>query len=81
MSPMEILGMLEEAAGTRMYEQKKENALKTLQKKEGKVEEINKVLPCGLCRAVLRLKYPRKAKLSCCSINTFNHQLRVPIRC
>ena len=29
MKPPEILGMLEEAAGTRMYENKKEPALKT----------------------------------------------------
>jgi structural maintenance of chromosome 2 len=31
-----------QAAGTRMYETKKENALKTLDKKQTKVEEINK---------------------------------------
>ena len=30
MKPVEILGMLEEASGTRMYESKKEAALKTL---------------------------------------------------
>lgn len=43
MKPPEILGMLEEAAGTRMYESKKEAALRTLDKKQVKVEEINKV--------------------------------------
>ena len=43
MKPPEILGMLEEAAGTRMYESKKGNALKTLERKQIKVEEINKV--------------------------------------
>ena len=43
MKPPEILGMLEEAAGTRMYESKKENALKTLERKQIKVDEINKV--------------------------------------
>ena len=32
-----------QAAGTRMYETKKENALKTLDKKQSKVDEINKV--------------------------------------
>ena len=46
MKPPEILGMLEEAAGTRMYESKKEAALKTLEKKQVKVEEINKVRCC-----------------------------------
>ena len=43
MKPPEILSMLEEAAGTRMYENKKDAALKTLEKKQIKVEEINKV--------------------------------------
>jgi chromosome segregation ATPase len=43
MKPPEILGMIEEAAGTRMFQTKKENALKTIEKKETKVEEINKV--------------------------------------
>ena len=43
MKPPEILGMLEEAAGTRMYEMKKDAALRTLEKKQVKVEEINAV--------------------------------------
>ena len=43
MKPAEILGMLEEAAGTRMYENKKEGALRTLDKKQLKVDEIQKV--------------------------------------
>ena len=43
MKPPEILGMLEEAAGTRMYENKKEAALKTLEKKQVKVDDINAV--------------------------------------
>ncbi|KAF0691055.1 Aste57867_17667 [Aphanomyces stellatus] len=44
MKPPEILGMIEEAAGTRMYENKKQAALKTMSKKEKKVFEINKIL-------------------------------------
>lgn len=43
MKPPEILGMLEEAAGTRMYETKKDAALRTLEKKQVKVQEIEKV--------------------------------------
>lgn len=43
MKPAEILGMLEEAAGTRMYETKKDAALRTLEKKQVKVSEIEKV--------------------------------------
>lgn len=43
MKPPEVLGMLEEAAGTRMYETKKDAALKTLDKKQVKVDEIDRV--------------------------------------
>lgn len=44
MKPPEILAMIEEASGTRMFEEKKEKALKTIAKKEKKVEEITKVI-------------------------------------
>lgn len=43
MKPLEILSMIEEAAGTRMYENKKEAALKTIEKKDSKLKEINEV--------------------------------------
>ena len=43
MKPLETLSMIEEAAGTRMFEAKKQAALKTIEKKQAKVEEINKV--------------------------------------
>eukprot|EP00808_Paulinella_micropora_P020662 g57751.t1 len=44
MKPPEILGMLEEASGTRMYETKKVAAEKTIAKKQAKVDEIETVL-------------------------------------
>ena len=44
MKPLEILGLLEESAGTSIYEMKKLDALKTIKKKENKLEEINKIL-------------------------------------
>ncbi|KAG2446681.1 hypothetical protein HYH02_008249 [Chlamydomonas schloesseri] len=44
MKPPEILALLEEASGTKMYEKKKQNALKTLEKKEAKLQEIDKLL-------------------------------------
>ncbi|KAG0478466.1 hypothetical protein HPP92_013185 [Vanilla planifolia] len=44
MKPPEILSMLEEAAGTKMYEMKKESALKTLEKKQAKLDEMDKLL-------------------------------------
>jgi structural maintenance of chromosome 2 len=44
MKPDEILGMVEEAAGTRMYESKKQAAMKTIEKKQLKVDELKSVL-------------------------------------
>lgn len=44
MKPPEILAMIEEAAGTRMYEAKKQQAVKTIEKKEEKIKEINDIL-------------------------------------
>jgi structural maintenance of chromosome 2 len=44
MRPPEILGLIEEAAGTRMYEERKDKAFKTMQKKEKRVAEILSLL-------------------------------------
>lgn len=59
MKPPEILSMLEEAAGTRMYETKKESALKTLEKKQTKVDEINKLLDQEILPALEKLRKER----------------------
>lgn len=50
MKPPEILSLLEEASGTKLYERKKESAMKTLAKKQTKLDEIDEVL-CGLKKA------------------------------
>ncbi|KAF9070683.1 hypothetical protein BDP27DRAFT_1323239 [Rhodocollybia butyracea] len=44
MRPQEILGMVEEAAGTRMFEDRKEKSIKTMAKKDKRVQEITSVL-------------------------------------
>ncbi|XP_020113555.1 structural maintenance of chromosomes protein 2-1-like isoform X2 [Ananas comosus] len=59
MKPPEILSMLEEAAGTRMYEMKKESALKTLEKKQSKVDEIDKLLDQEILPALEKLRKER----------------------
>ncbi|VFQ80543.1 unnamed protein product [Cuscuta campestris] len=59
MKPPEVLSMLEEAAGTRMYETKKEAALKTLEKKQSKVDEINKLLDQEILPALEKLRKER----------------------
>eukprot|EP00246_Nothoceros_aenigmaticus_P002781 TRINITY_DN1364_c0_g1_i5.p1 TRINITY_DN1364_c0_g1~~TRINITY_DN1364_c0_g1_i5.p1 ORF type:complete len:709 (+),score=158.46 TRINITY_DN1364_c0_g1_i5:68-2194(+) len=59
MKPPETLSMLEEAAGTRMYENKKDAALKTLEKKQAKVDEIDNVLAQELLPALDKLRRDR----------------------
>ncbi|KAL8096018.1 structural maintenance of chromosomes protein 2-1-like [Apium graveolens] len=59
MKPPEILSMLEEAAGTRMYETKKEAALKTLEKKQNKVDDIDKLLDVEILPALDKLRKER----------------------
>jgi structural maintenance of chromosome 2 len=56
MKPIEILGMVEEAAGTRMYETKRVNALKTIQKKQAKLDELNTILAEEITPTLERLR-------------------------
>lgn len=44
MKSVEILAMIEEAAGTRMFEDRRDKALKTMGKKEMKLQEITELL-------------------------------------
>lgn len=44
MKPAEILALIAEAAGTRMFEERREKAAKVMAKKEKKVEEIRELL-------------------------------------
>ncbi|XP_035227896.1 structural maintenance of chromosomes protein 2-like [Stegodyphus dumicola] len=52
--------MIEEACGTRMYEDKKENALKNLEKKDSRLREINTMLNEHICPQLEKLKAERK---------------------
>mmetsp|Transcript_11304 Transcript_11304/g.17322 ORF Transcript_11304/g.17322 Transcript_11304/m.17322 type:complete len:1217 (-) Transcript_11304:80-3730(-) len=56
MKPHEILGMVEEAAGTRMYENKRVAAIKTIDKKQMKVDELNSVLSEEITPTLERLR-------------------------
>lgn len=56
MKPNEILGMVEEAAGTRMYETKRVAALKTIEKKQAKVDEITSILEEEITPTLERLR-------------------------
>ncbi|XP_038075031.1 structural maintenance of chromosomes protein 2-like [Patiria miniata] len=59
MKPPEILAMIEEAAGTRMYENKKASAQKTIEKKDAKLKEIDSIMSEEITPTLTRLKEER----------------------
>ena len=60
MKPPEILSMIEEAAGTRMFEAKKETALKTIEKKQQKVEELTRIMEQDIQPTLTQLRGDRE---------------------
>jgi structural maintenance of chromosome 2 len=70
MKPEELRGLLEEAAGTRMYENKKQIALKTIAKKQCKVDEISKTLQEEIGPQFEKLKRERTSYMQWSSNNT-----------
>lgn len=63
MKPHETLGMVEEAAGTRMYETKRQAAIKTIDKKQAKVDELNSVLSEEITPTLERLRGEKQSYL------------------
>ena len=63
MKPQEILGMIEEAAGTSMYESKKTIAIRTLDKKQLKVDEIDRIIKEEIEPQLHKLKEEKRAFL------------------
>ncbi|NXJ67109.1 SMC2 protein, partial [Rostratula benghalensis] len=63
MKPAELLAMLEEASGTRLYESKKIAVQKTIEKKETKLEAIKTVLYEEITPTLQKLKEERSSYL------------------
>jgi len=63
MKPVEILAMIEEAAGTRMYEDRRDKALKNMAKKELKVQEIVSLLKEEIDPKLDKLRQEKRAFL------------------
>ena len=63
MKPAEILSMIEEAAGTRMFEERKERAFRTMAKKDQKVREITALLQEEIKPKLDRLREEKRAFL------------------
>ena len=63
MKPVEILSMIEEAAGTRMFEDRRDKAFKTMAKKEMKVQEITELLKDEIEPKLDKLRTEKRAFL------------------
>ncbi|KAI8985162.1 hypothetical protein BDB01DRAFT_101356 [Pilobolus umbonatus] len=63
MRPAEILSMVEEAAGTKMFEDRKNKAIITMAKKERKVEEINTLLAEDIAPKLDQLRVEKRVYL------------------
>ncbi|KAK3704778.1 Structural maintenance of chromosomes protein 2 [Vermiconidia calcicola] len=63
MKATEILGMVEEAAGTRMFEDRREKAIRTMGKKQAKVEEIEGLLKDEIEPKLDKLRHEKRAFL------------------
>ncbi|KAK5129679.1 hypothetical protein LTR08_002971 [Meristemomyces frigidus] len=63
MKSTEILGMVEEAAGTRMFEDRREKALRTMTKKQAKVEELEGLLKEEIEPKLEKLRNEKRAFL------------------
>jgi len=70
MKPPEILGMIEEAAGTRMYETKKAAAEKKMDQKQIKVDEIEKILGEEITPKLQKLRSEKQSYLKWAAQNT-----------
>ncbi|KAL7748023.1 Structural maintenance of chromosomes protein 2 [Sorochytrium milnesiophthora] len=63
MKPPEILSMIEEAAGTRMFEERRDKALRTMERKEKKVQEVQSLLNEEIRPELEKLRGERAAYL------------------
>ncbi|KAF2705707.1 RecF/RecN/SMC protein [Pleomassaria siparia CBS 279.74] len=63
MKAVEILAMIEEAAGTRMFEDRRDKAFKTMAKKEMKVQELTELLKEEIEPKLEKLRMEKRAFL------------------
>lgn len=70
MKPQEILGLIEEASGTRMFEERREKAEKDLEKKDAKVAQIRQLLHEEIEPKLATLRNERKEFLEFQEIQT-----------
>ncbi|RZC38547.1 structural maintenance of chromosomes protein 2, partial [Asbolus verrucosus] len=78
MKPYDILAMIEEAAGTKMYEVKKQTAQKTIEKKDAKLNELKAVINEELTPRLEKLRTERAKFMEFKNLEReLEHMLRV----
>ena len=80
MRPQEILGMIEEAAGTRMFEERKARAYRDITKKEKKVSELEILIAEEAAPKISRLREEKRQYVqwqrSCTELERIGRTLR-----
>lgn len=80
MKPKEILGMVEEAAGTRMFEEQKDQAKKNMGKKMKRMQEVTAVLDEEITPKLDKLRLEKRSFLqwqkSCSELERVGRMLR-----
>ena len=76
MKPAEVLSMLEEAAGTQVYQTKRERTLKELEKCEAKMAKIDEMLDSDIVPALNKLRKERGDYMRWASDNSRVDRLR-----
>ncbi|KAI8894905.1 hypothetical protein BC833DRAFT_190008 [Globomyces pollinis-pini] len=75
MKPSQILGMVEEAAGTRLYEDRKNKALKAIEKKDGKLEHSALLLETEIIPKLEELREKKRVLLEFQKVNSEKERL------
>ena len=80
MRPQEILGMIEEAAGTRMFEDRKAKAYKEISKKEKRVQELEVLIEEEAAPKISKLREEKRQYVqwqkSCTELERIGRTLR-----
>ncbi|GAT92264.1 mitotic chromosome and x-chromosome-associated protein putative [Entamoeba histolytica] len=79
MKPMEILAMVEEVTGTKMYETKRAEAVKVLEKKDSKLKEIDDILREEITPSREKLKKDAEALVNLRNKKTASENLEMKI--
>lgn len=80
MKPVQILGMIEEAAGTSLYEDRKVKALKAIEKKDSKLAQNELLIDTEITPKLEELREKKKILLDFQKVQTEKEHLEKTLR-